>query len=132
DSPLLAVCDAGRIAQVLSNLLRNAIQFTPKDGSISIRAERAGVECRIAISDTGIGIPQGKLTRIFERSQQLSEDDRRGLGLGLYISTRLIKAHHASICAESQVGDGSTVFLTVHSACMGERLTQDSVLPRSP
>ena len=116
DTPLLAVCDAGRIAQVLSNLLRNAIQFTPKEGSISIRAERAGVECRIAISDTGIGIPQGKLTRIFERSQQLSEDDRRGLGLGLYISKRLIKAHHGRIWAESQVGDGSTFFFTLPSA----------------
>ena len=116
DTPLLAICDAGRIAQVLSNLLLNAIQFTPKGGSISIRAERAGVECRIAISDTGIGIPQGKLTRIFERSQQLSEDERRGLGLGLYISKRLIKAHHGRIWAESQTGDGSTFFFTLPSA----------------
>lgn len=104
DSPLLAVCDPGRIAQVLSNLLRNAIQFTPRGGSISIRAERAGVECRIAISDTGIGIPPGKLTRIFERFQQLSEEERIGLGLGLYISKRLVEAHQGRIWAESQGG----------------------------
>jgi signal transduction histidine kinase len=116
DTPLFAVCDQGRIAQVLSNLLRNAIQFTPKGGAISVRAERAGLECRIAISDTGIGIPQGKLTGIFERFKQLSEEDQRGLGLGLYISKRLIEAHHGRIWAESQVGEGSTFFFTLPSA----------------
>jgi signal transduction histidine kinase len=116
DAPLFAVCDQGRIAQVLSNLLRNAIQFTPKGGSISIRAERAGLECRIAISDTGVGIPHGKLTRIFERFQQLSKENSRGLGLGLYISKRLIEAHQGRIWAESQVGDGTTVFFTLLSA----------------
>lgn len=116
DTPLLAVCDPGRIAQVLSNLLGNALQFTPTGGSISVRAERAGVECRITISDTGIGIPQDKLTRIFERFEQLSEEDRRGLGLGLYISKRLIEAHHGRIWAESRAGDGSTFFFTLPSA----------------
>jgi signal transduction histidine kinase len=116
ETPLLAICDPGRIAQVLSNLLRNAIQFTPKGGSISMRAERAGVECRIAISDTGVGIPHDKLTRIFERFQQLSEEDRSGLGLGLYISKRLVEAHHGRIWAESQVGEGSTFSFTLPSA----------------
>jgi signal transduction histidine kinase len=116
DTPLFAVCDQGRIAQVLSNLLRNAIQFTPIGGAISVRAERAGLDCRIAISDTGVGIPQGKLTRIFERFQQLGEEERRGLGLGLYISKRLVEAHHGRIWAESQVGVGSTIFFTLPSA----------------
>lgn len=116
DTPLFALCDQGRIAQVLSNLVRNAIQWTAKGGTISIRAERTGPECRIAIRDTGVGIPQGKLTHIFERFQQLSEEDRRGLGLGLYISKRLVEAHHGRIWAESQVGQGSTFFFTLPSA----------------
>jgi signal transduction histidine kinase len=116
DRTLFALCDQGRIAQVLSNLVRNAIQFTPKGGTISIRAERAGVECRIAISDTGPGIPHEKLTRIFERFQQLSEEDRSGLGLGLYISKRLVEAHHGRIWAESHMGEGSTFFFTLPSA----------------
>jgi signal transduction histidine kinase len=116
DTPLFAVCDPGRIAQVLSNLLRNAVQFTPTGGSISMRVERAGVECRIAISDTGVGIPHGKLTHIFERFQQLREEDRSGLGLGLYISKRLVEAHEGRIWAESQVGEGSTFSFTLPSA----------------
>ena len=115
-SPVNARYDHDRMVQVLSNLLRNAIQFTKAGGSIMISLTPLADGCRIAVSDTGRGIPEGQLTRIFERFHRVNVADRQGLGLGLYISKRIIDAHRGQIWVESHVGRGSTFFITLPSA----------------
>jgi signal transduction histidine kinase len=119
DLPASLVCahyDHDRMVQVLSNLLRNAIQFTKAGGSIMISLTPLANGCRIAVSDTGRGIPEEQLTRIFERFHRVNVADRQGLGLGLYISKRIIDAHRGEIWVESHVGRGSTFFITLPSA----------------
>jgi signal transduction histidine kinase len=114
--PVGAHYDHDRLSQVLSNLVRNAIQFTMPGGSILIALTPLPDGCRIAVSDTGRGIPEGQLTRIFERFHRVNAADRRGLGLGLYISKRIIDAHHGTIWVESQIGRGSTFFVQLPKA----------------
>jgi signal transduction histidine kinase len=105
--PLYAKIDAGRVAQVLANLVSNAIKFTPAGGKVSIRVQRSGSEIVFTVSDTGIGIPNDELESVFGRLRQV-RTDRRGLGLGLYISRSLIEAHGGRIWAESEVSRGSS------------------------
>ena len=111
--PVMAKYDPHRVFQVLSNLIHNAIKFTPGGGSIRLRAATMDGMCRVSVSDTGIGIPDGDLTSIFERFRQLDRSDRTGLGLGLYISSWIVEAHGGRIWAESKVGDGTTFHFTL-------------------
>jgi signal transduction histidine kinase len=114
DLPAVAVpvvYDHDRMIQVLSNLLRNAIQFTKAGGSVLVSLTPLVGGCRIAVSDTGRGIAESQLTRIFERFHRVNAADRRGLGLGLYISKRIVDAHRGDIWAESHVGRGSTFYV---------------------
>lgn len=111
--PVMAAYDADRILQVLSNLVQNAIKFTPAGGSIRVRATAAGDECLVAVVDTGIGIMRKDLATIFERFRQLNGGDRAGLGLGLYISKWIVEAHRGRIWAESRPGVGSSFYFTL-------------------
>jgi signal transduction histidine kinase len=113
DDPVIAKYDPHRLLQVLSNLLHNAIKFTPEGGSIRIRVAREGTFCLVSVSDTGVGIPDGELTAIFERFRQLDRSDRTGLGLGLYIARWIIEAHGGKIWADSEVGVGTTFHFTL-------------------
>jgi len=70
-------------------------------------------ECIVSVTDTGIGIPKHELTSIFEQFHQLDAGDRRGLGLGLYISLWIVEAHGGRIWAESEIGTGTTVSFTL-------------------
>jgi len=112
-APVHAWFDHDRVLQVLLNLLRNAIHFTPAGGSISVSVKREEGGCRVAVRDTGIGIPESQQARIFDRFQQLRSADRKGLGLGLYISRRIIDAHGGRIWVESRPGQGSTFIFTL-------------------
>jgi signal transduction histidine kinase len=109
--PVMALYDHDRMVQVMSNIVRNAIQFTRPGGSILISLTPVPDGCRIAVADTGQGIREEELSRIFERFRQLKAGDRRGLGLGLYIAKRIIDAHRGRIWVESKVGHGSTFFI---------------------
>jgi signal transduction histidine kinase len=110
---LITDLDPDRIAQVLANLLGNAAKFTRPGGRITMGvALRGGYVC-FSVSDTGEGIQPEKLETIFERYSQIRRTDRRGLGLGLYISQRIVEAHGGRLWAESIVGQGSTFFFTV-------------------
>jgi len=113
---LLARFDHERILQVLANLLSNAIKFTPEGGRISIRVEPVEEEVRFSVADTGQGIAEGNLGHIFERLWQVLGSDKRGLGLGLYISRCIVEAHGGRIWAESKTGAGSTFFFTLPRA----------------
>ncbi|HEX7487473.1 MAG TPA: HAMP domain-containing sensor histidine kinase [Anaeromyxobacteraceae bacterium] len=108
--------DHDRIDQVLANLLSNAIKFTGEGGEVSVHAESMGSEVRLSVTDTGAGIAGDHLESIFERFWQVSQGDRRGLGLGLFISKSIVEAHGGHIWAESEVGKGSTFSLTLPGA----------------
>jgi signal transduction histidine kinase len=118
--PMLALIDHDRIVQVLANLLINAIKFTPKGGRISVRVEALKGEARVSVADTGTGISRDHLEAIFRRFWQVGRTDRRGLGLGLYISSCIMEGHRGRIWAESVVGVGSTFFFVVPGASPAE------------
>ncbi len=106
--------DRGRLEQVLVNLIHNAVKFTPPGGSVILSASAEGRSVRFSVRDTGVGIAEEDLERIFER---FFKSDRArsggGTGLGLSISRHIVEAHGGRIWAESQEGRGSTFFFTV-------------------
>ncbi len=113
--PLLAF-DSARVLQLLGNLLGNALKFTPRNGTVVVRVERLDPDVRVAVRDTGEGIPSSDLEVIFERFQQVTKGDRRGVGLGLYISKSIVQGHGGKIWAESTLGGGSTISFTLPQA----------------
>lgn len=112
DMPPVAV-DQERITRVFSNLIGNAVKFTPTDGRVTVRAQRLGETVRFVIADTGPGIPPERVSQIFESFWQADDDDRRGIGLGLAIARHIVDAHGGRIGVESQVGGGSEFWFTV-------------------
>lgn len=114
NASLPADFDHDRMLQVLANLIANSIKFTPKGGSIRVSCERVGeTELSFCVSDSGQGIPADMLEAVFERFWQVGKNDRRGLGLGLYISRCIVEAHGGTIRAESTLGEGSRIFFTL-------------------
>jgi signal transduction histidine kinase len=109
----VVMADANRIQQVLSNLIGNGIKFTPPGGTITVRGEKAMGGVRIAVADTGSGIPVDQLGHIFGRFWQGSRTDKRGIGLGLAIAKGLVEAHEGKIWVESTVGTGTTFYFTL-------------------
>jgi signal transduction histidine kinase/CheY-like chemotaxis protein len=107
------VVDGSRILQVISNLVGNAIKFTPTGGRVEIRAEASGGEVLIVVSDTGAGIAPEQLPHLFARHWQGSDRDRRGIGLGLAIAKGIIESHRGRIWVESQRGTGSRFYFTL-------------------
>jgi signal transduction histidine kinase len=110
------VCDRNRVMQVLSNLIGNAIKFTPAKGEICVSCARTGPESKevqVSVSDTGEGIAPEKIKTIFERFSQINSQDRRGIGLGLYIAKMMVEEHPGRIWVESKLGEGSTFHFTL-------------------
>jgi len=106
-------CDPDRIRQVISNLIGNAIKFTPAGGSVKVNIELCTDTVKVSVVDTGPGIPPEKITQIFGRFAQLGAKERTGLGLGLYISKMLVEAHLGKIWVESDLGHGSQFMFTI-------------------
>ena len=105
-----AIADRDRLAQVLTNLVRNAVNHTPDGGIISIEAVSSGDHVDITVADTGIGMEPGELVRIFDRFYRTDQSRARGTGgsgLGLSIVRDLLNAMGATIDAESTPGRGS-------------------------
>lgn len=108
--------DRRRLAEVLQNLLDNAMQYTPSGGQIMVSASADSDEVTFTVSDTGIGIPQADQPRIFERFYRVDVARSRevgGTGLGLSIAKHLVEAHGGRIWVESEVGQGSQFHFTV-------------------
>jgi len=108
--------DTLRIQQVLSNLIGNALKFTPSGGSVRVSAERVGGEVQFSVTDTGTGIAADQLPHIFARFWQARRTDRRGLGLGLAIARGIVEAHGGTIRVDSVPGAGSTFGFTIPAA----------------
>ncbi|HEX2080293.1 MAG TPA: HAMP domain-containing sensor histidine kinase [Longimicrobium sp.] len=105
--------DRYRLARVLANLAGNAVKFTPEDGSILMEAARNGAEVVVMVRDTGIGIPEEELPRVFQRFWHAGRARSGGAGLGLAIAKGVVEAHGGRIWAESVVGEGTTFFFTL-------------------
>ena len=111
--------DPNRVLQVLTNLIENAIKFTPADGSVMVKACLADDDpdfVHVSVADTGRGISPEPKALIFERLYQdpnAIDDSRKGLGLGLYISKELVRLHGGKIWVESQLSHGSTFVFTL-------------------
>ncbi|WP_375772554.1 PAS domain S-box protein [Archangium gephyra] len=119
DAPAV-FADRDRVLQILSNLLGNALKFTPVGGRISLRAEPAGSMMRFSVSDTGSGIDREDLPHLFEPFWQASTGKKLGAGLGLAIVKGLVDAHGGHIWVESSPGRGSTFFFTIPTASPAE------------
>jgi signal transduction histidine kinase len=106
------VGDRQRLAQVLFNLLTNALRHTPPGGQITVRARQAGAEgLQVSVQDSGEGIPPAELPHVFERfyrADRARSRDTGGSGLGLSIARGLVEAHGGRIWADSVEGQGST------------------------
>jgi signal transduction histidine kinase len=108
--------DASRIAQVMNNLMENAVKYSPDGGEIVTAAQVQGTMLQISVADQGVGIPQRDLHRVFDRFHRVEgEISKRvgGTGLGLAICQRLVEAHSGKIWVESRLGKGSTFYFTV-------------------
>jgi two-component system CheB/CheR fusion protein len=103
--------DASRIAQVLDNLIGNAVKYTPEGGLVVVRLSSSEAFAKFSVTDTGNGIPTDQLGRLFKRYQRLPGESRRssGTGLGLVIVKAIVEAHGGRVWAESAgIGEGST------------------------
>jgi signal transduction histidine kinase len=118
--------DRNKIIQVLTNLVSNAIKFTPKHGRVSVTARCRSEELVIRISDTGMGIPKEALPKMFERFYRVNRpgEQIQGTGLGLAIVKKIVMMHNGRIEVESEVGRGTTitVFLPLTTKAEKERL----------
>jgi signal transduction histidine kinase len=113
-----SVCaDRDRLLQILSNLVGNAVKFTPPGGTITMAAEAQDGGVRFRVSDTGTGIRPEQVPHLFDRFWQATRADRRGLGLGLPIVKGLVEAHESRIVVASTVGQGTTFSFTIRRLC---------------
>ncbi len=109
--------DSDKIIQVITNLLGNAVKFTPKGGNIDLEVILKDNFIQIDVSDSGIGIPQQDLNRVFDKFYQVTRADAKdrpkGTGLGLPISKGIVEKHGGKIWAESEIGKGSKFIFTL-------------------
>jgi signal transduction histidine kinase len=103
--------DPARVAQLTSNLVTNAVKFTPAGGKVEVRLRKRGGQAQLTVTDTGIGIPATDRERVFERFFRTETASRQavpGTGLGLTITKAIVTAHHGTIAVDSEEGRGST------------------------
>ena len=115
-APVLVHCDAGLIARVITNLVGNAIKFTPEDGTVAVSIEPRGAGARIQIVDTGRGIPAQFHKLIFEKFGQVEIQEQGAMystGLGLTFAKLAVEAHGGEMGLESAAGQGSTFWFTL-------------------
>jgi signal transduction histidine kinase len=112
----VVIGDEDRLEQVLSNLLSNAIKFSADGSAVFVRSEWADGQWRVEVEDSGIGIPNDELGRLFQRFYRASnaiEAQIQGTGLGLYLCKAIVEEHGGQIGISSQPGVGTTVWFTV-------------------
>jgi PAS domain S-box-containing protein len=111
------VADEDKLDQILTNLVNNAIKYSPHGGEVRLTIKDVGDNLRIGVSDQGMGIPKEHLPRVFDRFHRVDNRDNRkvyGTGLGLYLVKHLVEVlHNGKIWAESEVGKGSTFWFEI-------------------
>ena len=113
--PATAVCDPNRMETVIEGLLSNAIKFTPQGGSVHVRMSTLDRAVHLEVEDTGTGIPQGSLKKIFDRFYIAHDvnNHTRGLGMGLYLARRIVEQHRGRIWAENNPEGGATFHVLI-------------------
>lgn len=114
-SRISVFADAEYIRRVFNNLVSNAVKFTPLDGQVSVRVEKNGPDVSVRVSDTGVGIQERDLEKIFQKSGkgEISQGSAEGRGLGLSIARGIIELHGGTIRGESLPGQGSMFMFTI-------------------
>jgi signal transduction histidine kinase len=112
------MADSDRIGQIITNLLGNALKFTPEGGSITVLGREKGDFIEMGVADTGIGMPKEALNKIFSKFEQVTENKgksrgSKGTGLGLAIARGLVLSHGGKIWVESELNKGTTFFFTL-------------------
>jgi PAS domain S-box-containing protein len=113
------VADEGQLRQVLTNLIDNAVKYSPDGGDVRVRLEPAGKYVRFTVADEGLGIPPAEQSRIFEKFYRIDPDMAGGIGgtgLGLYISRELVRRVHGRIWVEANQGRGSVFHVEIPAA----------------
>jgi signal transduction histidine kinase len=110
-SPIMLNVDPERVRQVVSNLISNAVRYSPKGSAVRVVLTNEGTGARISVADSGPGIAAADLPHVFDRYYKSA--DSRGMGLGLSIAKYIVEAHGGQIHAESQPGQGTTIWFTL-------------------
>lgn len=117
DAPATIIGDEDKFDQILTNLLNNAIKYSPEGGDVVVHAWTEGDQIKVGVEDHGIGIPKEHLARVFERFHRVNNEDNRkiyGTGLGLFLVKHLVEqVHMGQIWVESEIGKGSTFLFTM-------------------
>jgi signal transduction histidine kinase len=119
--PIGADCDGALVRRILDNLINNALKFTPSDGVVEVSLTKSNGEARVAVRDSGCGIPPEYHANIFEKfSQVQGVAELRGTGLGLAFCKLAVAAHGGAIGVESELGQGSIFWFTLPNEIAGE------------
>jgi PAS domain S-box-containing protein len=112
---MIVFADRERLGQVIANLITNAVKYSPEDSEIAVRLSSGHDTVSIAVADRGVGIPPEAIPHLFDRFYRVAGTQLRtpGIGLGLYISRRIVEAHGGRITVESEPGKGSTFTVTL-------------------
>jgi two-component system phosphate regulon sensor histidine kinase PhoR len=117
EMPARIIGDEDKLDQIFTNLLNNAIKYSPKGGDVVVHATNEGETVLFGVQDHGLGIPKEHLTRVFEKFHRVNNEDNRkiyGTGLGLFLVRHLVEnVHLGKIWVESEVGQGSTFYFRV-------------------
>lgn len=126
--PATIVGDQDKLDQILTNLLNNAIKYSPGGGQVTVRAKNEGETLLIGVEDQGLGIPKDHLSKVFEKFHRVNNEDNRkiyGTGLGLFLVKHLVdRVHMGTIWAESEVGVGSTFWFRIPTELDIEKATK--------
>jgi PAS domain S-box-containing protein len=106
-------CDGRRLTQALANLMNNALKFTPCEGVVTLRLEIDALQAAFVVEDTGRGIAEDEIDKVFDREWQTDETAHLGSGMGLYIAKGIVMAQGGGIAVASQLGRGSTFTVTI-------------------
>lgn len=115
DGPCSTWGDAFRLEQAIQNLISNALAYTPEGGSVHILLQQQGKLCSIHIRDTGKGIPEEELPRVFERYYRVGPQNHDSSGLGLSIARDIVIAHRGEITVHSKLNEGSEFIVTLRA-----------------
>jgi signal transduction histidine kinase len=126
--------DRSRIEQVISNLLDNAMKYSPEGGLITVGTQRQGDSAQISITDPGIGIPEQDLSQLFTpffRASNASSRHFPGVGLGLYLCRSILYAHGGTISVTSREGQGTTFLLSLPYESQEQRQEERNEKPHT-
>jgi two-component system sensor histidine kinase VicK len=114
--PIMVYADRDRIGQVIGNFLSNAIKYSPKESTITIKTNISGGNVQISVTDEGMGIKPKDQEKLFQRFYRVENEQMKhisGFGIGLYLSSEIIQRHKGKIWVESAESKGSTFFFSL-------------------